>query len=113
MLRFFFEEPNEYRAAQLIPKGKDAAAATAALNRAAAAIRALADWSPQTIEAALRLLADQLGWSSRDLFMTLRVSVTGRTVTPPLIESISRLGKERVLARLDRAATALAQPLPH
>jgi len=41
----------------------------------------------------------------------LRVAITGRTVTPPLIESMSRLGKDRVMARLERAATALADPL--
>jgi glutamyl/glutaminyl-tRNA synthetase len=41
--------------------------------------------------------------------MALRVAITGRTVTPPLIESISRLPKERVVARLERAARMLAE----
>jgi glutamyl/glutaminyl-tRNA synthetase len=68
------------------------------------------DWTPQAIEPALRALAERLGWSSRDLFMTMRVAITGRTVTPPLIESISRLPKDKVLARLDRAAAALTPP---
>jgi glutamyl/glutaminyl-tRNA synthetase len=44
--------------------------------------------------------------------MALRVAVTGRTVTPPLIESISRLGKETVLNRLERAGRTLAEPPP-
>jgi glutamyl-tRNA synthetase len=113
MLRFFFEEPEAYRSEQLIPKGRDAAAAATVIKNARSTLDALLDWQPEAIEPALRSLAERQGWSSRDLFMTLRVAITGRTVTPPLIESMSRLGKERVRARLDRAATALAQPLPN
>ena len=112
MLRFFFEEPDSYRPEQLVPKGHDAAATTTALSDAATTLRALTDWTPESIEAALRELAERLGWSSRDLFMALRVAVTGRTVTPPLIESISRLSKDKVLARLDRARRTLAEPAP-
>jgi glutamyl-tRNA synthetase len=112
MLRFFFEEPNAYRPEQLIPKGRDAAATATALSGAATSLRALTDWTPESIEPALRALAESLGWSSRDLFMALRVAVTGRTVTPPLIESISRLGKETVLNRLERAGRTLAEPPP-
>jgi len=112
MLRFFFEEPNGYPPEQLIPKGRDAAATATALADAASTLRALAEWMPESIEVALRALAERLGWSSRDLFMTLRVAITGRTVTPPLIESISRLGKERTIPRLERAARTLAAPAP-
>lgn len=107
MLRFFFEEPNGYRPEQLVPKGRDATAAAAALDEAAATLRALTDWTAELIEPALRGLAERLGWSSRDLFMVLRVAITGRTVTPPLIESISRLRKHTVLARIERARRAL------
>ena len=110
MVRFFFEEPDGYRPEQLIPKGRDAAATAAALRSAGATLRALTDWTPESIEAALRALAEGLGWSSRDFFMLLRVAITGRTVTPPLIESISRLGKDTVLNRLERAARVLAAP---
>jgi glutamyl-tRNA synthetase len=112
MLRFFFEEPDTYRPEQLVPKGRDAAAAATALVEAATTLRALSDWTPESIEAALRALAERLGWSSRDFFMALRVAVTGRTVTPPLIESISRLNKDTVVARLERAARTLAGPGP-
>jgi len=110
MLRFFFEEPDSYRPEQLTPRGRDATAAAAALTTAAATLNELSEWTPEFVEPALRGLAERIAWSSRDLFMVLRVAITGRTVTPPLIESMSRLGKDRVLARLERAATALADP---
>src|SRR2546426_2620982 len=108
MLRFFFEDPDSYRPEQLIPKSGDAAGTAVALRTAGATLGGLTAWTPDSIEAALRGHAEQIGWSSRDLFMALRVAVTGRTVTPPLIESISRLSKGTVLNRLDRAARALA-----
>ena len=112
MLRFFFAEPDGYRPEQLIPKGRGAAATAAALADAAITLQALTEWTPESIEPALRALAERLGWSSRDLFMTLRVAITGRTVTPPLIESITRLGKDRTIPRLERAAKTLAAPAP-
>src|SRR6266851_1891989 len=112
MLRFFFEAPDGYRTEQLVPKGRDAAATAMALTDAATTVKALTGWAPESIEPALRGLAERLGWSSRDLFMALRVAITGRTVTPPLIESISRLGKDTVLNRLERASQTLAGPAP-
>jgi glutamyl-tRNA synthetase len=112
MLRFFFEEPDGYRSEQLVPKGRDAAATAQALAEAATTLRTLTSWTPESIEPALRGLAERLGWSSKDLFMASRVAITGRTVTPPLIESISRLGKDTVLARLERAGRTLAEPGP-
>jgi glutamyl-tRNA synthetase len=112
MLRFFFEEPDSYQAAQLVPKGRDAAATAQVLSEAASTLRALTTWTAESIEPALRALAVRVGWSSKDLFMALRVAITGRTVTPPLIESISRLGKDSVLNRLERAGRTLAEPAP-
>lgn len=107
MLRFFFQDPDGYRPEQLVPKGRDRQQAVAALTTVRDALRALNEWEPEPIENTLRPLAEQLGWSSRDLFMTLRVAITGRTVTPPLIESMARLGKDAVVRRIERAANSL------
>jgi glutamyl-tRNA synthetase len=112
MLRFFFEAPDSYQREQLVPKGRDAAATAQALAEAATTLQALTSWTPESIETTLRGLAERLGWSSKDLFMALRVAITGRTVTPPLIESISRLGKDTVVARLERAGQTLREPPP-
>jgi glutamyl-tRNA synthetase len=35
----------------------------------------------------------------------VRVAVTGRTVSPPLYESMTVLGQDRTIGRLRRAAT--------
>ena len=50
-------------------------------------------------------LAEARGWKAGDLFMAIRVAITGRTATPPLFESMVALGRERTLARLARAAS--------
>ena len=107
MLRFFFEEPDHYRPEQLVPKGRDPTQVAAALTSVGQSLRAVTDWKGEAIENTIRPLGEQLGWSSRDLFMTLRVAITGRTVTPPLIESMARLGREAVVRRIDRAANSL------
>lgn len=107
MLQFFFSDPSGYGPGQLVPKGRDAAQTGEALSKVRAALEPLSSWSVEVLEPVLRSTAEQLGWPARDLFMTLRVAITGRTVTPPLIESMSQLGKASVLNRLERAAQAL------
>ncbi len=109
LLRFFFEAPQSYVTSELVPRGKDEAGAAAALDAAGALLAGVNGWSPPALEARLRELAAQLGWKAGDLFMTLRVAVTGRPVTPPLMESMAQVGKPEVLARLERARRALAQ----
>ena len=61
------------------------------------------------LEPPLRALAEERGWKVGDLFMAIRVAVTGRTATPPLFDTLVALGRERTLERLDRAIAALAR----
>ncbi|MEW5992447.1 MAG: glutamate--tRNA ligase [Chloroflexota bacterium] len=79
----------------------------------AAARDVVAGTSPVTFEAdelepPMRALAEARGWKAGDLFMAIRVAVTGRTATPPLFDTLVALGRERVLARLDRAIATLS-----
>jgi glutamyl-tRNA synthetase len=59
------------------------------------------------LEPPMRALAEARGWKAGDLFMAIRVAVTGRMATPPLFDSLVALGRERTLARLDRAIEML------
>jgi glutamyl-tRNA synthetase len=61
------------------------------------------DWNAETIEGALRRFLEASGWSTKELFMPVRVAVTGRTATPPLYETMEVLGKERCRRRLRHA----------
>ena len=57
----------------------------------------------------LRGLAERLGWKTGDLFMPIRIAVTGRRATPPLFETMAVLGRERCLVRLQRARAKLTE----
>ena len=63
-------------------------------------------------EPALRDLAIKGGVKVGDLFMTMRVAITGKSATPPLLESMELLGKEKSLARLRAAAKFLGETDP-
>ncbi len=52
------------------------------------------------MEAAIRAKATESNIKPKDIFMELRVAVTGKTVGPPLLESLEILGKEETLVRL-------------
>ncbi|MDQ1746669.1 MAG: glutamyl-tRNA synthetase [Frankiaceae bacterium] len=74
------------------------------VSAALAALSAVGEWTAPVIESALRAaLVDGLGLKPKHAFGPVRVAVTGRTVSPPLFESMELLGRERSLRRL-RAA---------
>ena len=93
----------------LVPKRWDVATTRAGLTAARDTIDAVGDVSFEAdeLEPPLRALADERGWKAGDLFMAIRVAVTGRTATPPLFDTLVALGRERVLARIDRALEVL------
>jgi glutamyl-tRNA synthetase len=109
LIGFLFVENLDLDVSILVPKRWDAATTADALR---AARRTIADvgrvsWEADEIEPPLRRLAEDRGWKAGDLFMAIRVAVTGRTVTPPLFDTMVALGYERTLARLDRAIEKL------
>jgi glutamyl-tRNA synthetase len=81
------------------------------LDAAVAALRDLAEWQTATIEEALKgALVDGLGLKPRQAFGPVRVAVSGRTVSPPLYESIELLGRDRTLGRLTAARALTERP---
>ncbi|MCM8765844.1 MAG: glutamate--tRNA ligase [Candidatus Omnitrophica bacterium] len=61
----------------------------------------------QNIEKLLRSIAEDLKVTAKDFILPVRVAVTGKSVSPPLFESIYLLGKERTLSRIKYALTNL------
>jgi glutamyl-tRNA synthetase len=106
-LDFFFQEEITYDAGQLIGKKMDAAGSLAALRQARETLAALPDFRAETIDPALRGLADDLGLKVGQLLGIVRVAVSGKNVAPPLFETLSILGQARTLARLDQGIEAL------
>jgi glutamyl-tRNA synthetase len=111
LLRFLFVEDVEIEPAAA-EKQLSGPAAAEVLDAATTALSQLADWSTAAIEQALKTaLVDGLGRKPRQAFGPVRVAISGRTVSPPLYESIELLGRERTLARL-AAARALTEDVP-
>ena len=103
LLRFLFVDDVEIdpAAAEKQLAGADA---VEVLDAATAALRDLPEFSTAAIEEALKAaLVDGLGRKPRQAFGPVRVAVSGRTVSPPLYESIELLGRERTLRRLQAA----------
>jgi len=96
--------------ALLVPKRWDEATARAGLIAAREVIAAVPDvvFEADELEPPLRALAEARGWKAGDLFMAIRVAVTGRTATPPLFDTLVALGRQRALRRLDAAIAMLA-----
>jgi glutamyl-tRNA synthetase len=97
----------------LVPKRWDAATTIDGLGAAAETIASVpaVTFEADEIEPPLRSLAETRGWKAGDLFMAIRVAVTGRTATPPLFDTLVALGRERALERL-RAAILVLERSP-
>jgi glutamyl-tRNA synthetase len=109
LVDFLFLEDVTADPAQLVPKRWDRATTVEALG---AARQVIADvgrvsFEADELEPPLRALAEERGWKAGDLFMPIRVAVTGRTATPPLFDTLVALGYDRALQRLDRALEVL------
>jgi glutamyl-tRNA synthetase len=108
---FFFVGEVSYDAEALkalVPKGRSAGE-TAKLLRGLLedVVDPLLDWRAEALDEALRRLGEKKGWPPKELFMTVRVAVTGRRASPPLFETLAVLGKETCRRRLRRAGEVL------
>lgn len=89
LCEFFFEEPKNYQV--------DLRDHKKILEQAVLELEKIKDWKASLIGESMQSLAKKLGIKTSDFFMALRVSVTGRKISPPLNESMEILGKERAI----------------
>jgi len=75
----------------------------AALDALIARFRSEPTFDVESIERAVRELADERGMKAAALIHPLRVAVTGRTAGPGLFETLEVLGRKRCLERLAKA----------
>lgn len=104
---YFFQDPTLGREI-LIPKKMDLRQTLQVLEGAEKVLNTVgADFKESELETALRNLAQSLGLNDGQVFMPLRVAISGRTATPGIFETMHVLGKERVLERVGRAIQVL------
>ena len=100
LIRFLFEQPVDD------PKAREkflTAATRPLLEAAVEALREADGFSPEELEAALRRVVERHDATPKQVFQPLRVAITGTTVSPGIFESVSALGREEAIARIEHA----------
>ncbi|GFP18757.1 glutamyl-tRNA synthetase [Candidatus Hakubella thermalkaliphila] len=108
MADFFFTEdyPLEKDAMQKFLKAREA---RKILQATLEKLRLAQTFSSEEIEELLRQLPDELGLKAKQIFQTIRAAVTGKTVSPPLFQSLAILGKEKSLNRIAKVLSILEE----
>ena len=69
-------------------------------------------WEQEALHEAVEATAEALGLKLGKLAQPLRVAVSGGPVSPPIDATLALLGRDRTLARIDRALEFIAQTGP-
>ncbi len=100
LVTFFFAQQIEYEAAELVQKKMDVPGTKAALEGALGVLEALPAFDTESIETALRALAEEQGIKVGQLLGSIRVATTGLRVSPPLFETLEILGRDRCVSAI-------------
>ena len=102
----FMDEPviDDESWQKVMVKGAELAAAVLAH---ATDVFATCEWEPRAIETALFAYAESTGTAKGKVQAPVRVAVTGRSVGPPLFESLEVVGRDETLRRLASAEARL------
>jgi glutamyl-tRNA synthetase len=84
----------------------------ALLEKLLARYESVEDWRTETLEAALRAVAEEAGVSAGKLIHPTRLALTGVTVGAPLFDVVALLGKETALRRLRKFLEAIKPHTP-
>ena len=95
-LNFIFVAPTEFEPAAV------AKFMTEAIKPALQDVCGLTDYSHDGLKAGLEVILAKYGLKLKDLAQALRVAFTGQTVSPPIFDTLTLLGREEVACRLQR-----------
>jgi glutamyl-tRNA synthetase len=104
---FFFTGDLKYDETLLPPKGVVPKDASSWLVEVLEQLEALPSWTVEHIKEACEKYSKEKEIKAKDLFMTLRMVVSGSAVSPPLFETIHVLGKEMTRRRMRLASDQL------
>jgi glutamyl-tRNA synthetase len=111
LVEYFFSGDLDYApiGEMLLAKKRGAAETRAMLEQLVERLDAQREWSADLLEPLLREFSDGVGWKTKEVFMTVRVAVTGRKASPPLFDTLVLLGRERCRRRIRQAIEHLRQ----
>jgi glutamyl-tRNA synthetase len=103
----FVWQPVDYPRKLLLQRGVDAKTAVQMLQAAKKIIAGAGRDETEKLQEELLSLIKKNGWKTGAFFMILRVAICGKTITPPIVESLALLGKKEIFSRLDLAIEKL------
>jgi len=106
---FFYRDFEEYEAAAARKHLGEAAEIPLERLRAELDLLSLDDWEPGTLEHVVHSVAEELDLSLAKVAQPLRVAVVGRAASPGIDITLTLVGKEASLRRLDRALEYIRQ----
>jgi len=106
LVDFLVKEP-KVEQKLLIKKGADKETIKKQLKISLASLEKVRSWQAAVLEKLLRGLAEKYEWHRGKYLMMLRICLTGRTVTPPLFETMALLGREKTLRRIEKTTKEL------
>jgi glutamyl-tRNA synthetase len=98
---FFFDGPADDPKAFEKVIGRDGGVDT--LQAARGALASADPFTLDNVEAALREVVESHGGKAGRVFQPIRVAIAGTTVSPGIFESVTLLGRDETLARIDKA----------
>ncbi len=108
LVDFIFQDEIPYDPKLLLGNKMNAVESLNALRNAGEVLDNFASFDDEhALEHELRAASEKLGLKPAQFFGILRVAVTGKTVTPPLIGVLKILGKQKTMARVNAALAQL------
>ncbi len=96
----FFGGDCSYDNAPLVPKGRTAKEAAGWLSDVLDRLELIDTWSVDAIKAVIETYLAEKTLKTKELYMALRVAVSGGPISPPLFETFQVLGKEMARRRM-------------
>jgi glutamyl-tRNA synthetase len=106
LIRFLFEPPVDDPKVWAKTMKENAGELLAAAREALAAA---AEFDAAAVEAVLAPLPERLDVKPGKLYQPIRVAITGSTVSPGIFESVSALGREGAITRIEAAVDRLSR----
>ncbi|RME07222.1 MAG: glutamate--tRNA ligase [Deltaproteobacteria bacterium] len=109
---YFFAADLSYDPTTLLPKKRSKGETVKVLKELLERLDRQITWGTEEIETLLRSFCEEIGWKSGELFMMVRIIVTGRKATPPLFETMAVLGREICRWRMRKALETIQRAKP-
>lgn len=107
---FFFADAVEVPHDDLIPAEKTDTNTAAVLRLARQIVVGIGALERDPLERRLRVLAEESGWTMRELLQTLRWALSGKREAPPVVACMCLLGQATCIERIDAAIDVLGSP---